>query len=137
MQMRVEVVLKKACGATPTRGFHHILMACVREYREAGRGEAKGEKLVGGSSCGLRVAILIDMRTIWVPSGAEERGYYDRLFQLADVSNTGKLAGQSAVLFLARSGLAFPILKQVNNGGSERKRRERKRRKLLLVYEHG
>ena len=65
----------------------------------------------------------MDMRTIWVPSGAEERGYYDRLFQLADVSNTGKLAGQSAVLFLARSGLSFPILKQVNTAAKEKGKR--------------
>lgn len=82
--------------------------------RESGREAGKGLRTEVGAPAG-QVASLKDMRTIWVPSGAEERGYYDRLFQLADVSNTGKLAGQSAVLFLARSALAFPILKQVNN----------------------
>lgn len=92
--------------------FHHILKAFVPDNTTARL------KLLRWSSGTLDSGhFLVDMRTIWVPSGAEERSYYDRLFQLADVSNTGKLAGQGAVLFLARSGLAFPILKQVRITG--------------------
>lgn len=49
----------------------------------------------------------------WVPGSAEERKFYDGLFQMADVTKTGKLAGQPAVAFLGRSGLAMPVLKQV------------------------
>lgn len=99
--------------------------------REAGSGKRVWLKPGAG-----HMAILMDMRTIWVPSGAEERGYYDRLFQLADVSNNGKLAGQSAVVFLARSGLAFPILKQVNYGlylGREKRCGERKEVQMVML----
>lgn len=53
------------------------------------------------------------VRPIWSPGSNEERKFYDGLFQLADVTNTGKLAGQLAVAFLGRSDLAMPILKQV------------------------
>lgn len=49
----------------------------------------------------------------WTPSSFEERNYYDGLFQLADGSSNGKLAGQPAVAFLEKSGLAISILKQV------------------------
>lgn len=59
------------------------------------------------------MAIAMDIPAIWTPTSAEERSYYDRLFQLADAANVGRLAGQAAVTFLARSGLPFPILKQV------------------------
>ncbi len=51
----------------------------------------------------------------WTPASAEERSYYDRLFQLADVSNTGKLLGESVVSFLAKSSLPFPVLKEVRS----------------------
>lgn len=51
----------------------------------------------------------------WTPSSAEEKNYYDRLFQLADTSGARRLAGSSAVTFLQASGLPFPLLKQVKN----------------------
>ncbi|CAM9626673.1 unnamed protein product [Ectocarpus sp. 12 AP-2014] len=53
----------------------------------------------------------IDVR--WTPSSAEEKNYYDRLFQLADTSGAQRLAGSSAVTFLQASGLPFPLLKQI------------------------
>lgn len=51
----------------------------------------------------------------WTPSTADEKNYYDTLFRLADISNIGNLAGQSAVTFLARSRLSFSILKQARS----------------------
>lgn len=53
----------------------------------------------------------------WTPASVEERSYYDRLFQLADVSNAGKLLGESVVSFLAKSSLPFPVLKEVSSQG--------------------
>lgn len=50
----------------------------------------------------------------WTPSSFEERNYYDRLFQLADGSGTGTLAGQPAATFFGKSGLAIPTLKQAS-----------------------
>ena len=55
----------------------------------------------------------IAMEAKWTPSSPEERAYYDRLFALADVSNSGKLGGDAVVPFLAKSGLGFGILKEV------------------------
>lgn len=55
------------------------------------------------------------VRPIWSPGSNDERNFYDNLFHLADVTNTGKLAGQPAVAFLGRSGLTMPILKQVRD----------------------
>lgn len=49
-----------------------------------------------------------------MPDSAQERHFYDTLFQLADAMNTGRLAGQAAVDFLLKSGLSLPILKKVN-----------------------
>ena len=49
----------------------------------------------------------------WSPSTPDEREYYDKLFQIAGASNMGRLTGQPAVNFLARSGLPFDTLKQV------------------------
>lgn len=54
----------------------------------------------------------------WTPASAEEKVYYDGLFQLADVSNAGKLLGESVVSFLAKSSLPFPVLKEVSKCGS-------------------
>lgn len=57
---------------------------------------------------------LAEMEARWAPSSPEERSYYDKLFVLADASKVGRLAGQSAVGFLGKSSLPFPILKEVS-----------------------
>lgn len=57
----------------------------------------------------------MDSAAKWTPSSFEERNYYDRLFQLADGSSTGKLAGRLAVTFLGKSGLAISTLKQASS----------------------
>lgn len=61
------------------------------------------------------LALSTEMEAKWTPSSPEERSYYDRLFMLADASKVGRLAGQSAVGFLGKSGLPFPILKEVSS----------------------
>lgn len=70
----------------------------------------------------------IAMEAKWTPSSPEERAYYDRLFALADVSNSGKLGGDAVVPFLAKSGLGFGILKEV------RKRELRFCSRATMVY---
>lgn len=48
-----------------------------------------------------------------MPSSAEEKAYYDALFQVADTAGTGQIQGLQAVTFFKTSGLDVAVLKHV------------------------
>ena len=50
----------------------------------------------------------------WSPSPTEAE-YYQSLFQIADISNSGRIAGRDAVNFFQKSGLDFTVLKDIWN----------------------
>ena len=53
----------------------------------------------------------------WTPT-PDERGYYDKLFLVANSSNSGRVSGQEAVQFLSKSGLEVAVLKEVRLPGT-------------------
>lgn len=63
-------------------------------------------------SASAHACIMVEAK--WTPNSPEEKAYYNMLFALADVSNGGKLGGDSVVPFLAKSGLGFDVLKEVS-----------------------
>lgn len=65
--------------------------------------------------CGVKQEqTSVNVLEMWIPSTAQEKLYYDKLFQIADgLHGVGRLAGQPAVAFLAKSDLDFPTLKKV------------------------